>query len=62
MKDIVTRAEYNDLMTFENAEYERNFKAMPNAPSSTVESDIVEMDTAERSIEKPTDDIQVRVN
>lgn len=52
----MTRAEYNDLMIFENAEYERNFKSIPNTPTSTVESGIVVMDTTE----KPTDDIQVR--
>lgn len=58
----MTRTEYNDLMVFENAEYQRNFKSMRNTPSSTAESGIVEMDTAEKSIEKPTDDIQVRIN
>lgn len=52
----MTRAEYNDLMIFENAEYERNFKSIPNNPStSTDKLGIVEMDT----IEKPADDIQV---
>lgn len=56
VKDIVTRVEYNDLMIFENAEYERNFKSIPNTPT-TVESGIVLMDI----VEKPADDIQVKL-
>lgn len=53
-KDIVTRSEYNDLMVFENAEYERNFISTPITPTSTVED--IDVDP----VEKPTDDIQVK--
>lgn len=59
-KDIVTKAEYHDLMMFENGENERNFQSIPNTPSSSAESGIVLMDTP--SIERPTDDIQVKSN
>lgn len=54
-QDIITLVEYDDLMKFEDAEYQRTLLTTPT--SGTTESGIDLKDTPSKG--KPSDDIQV---
>lgn len=54
LKDIITLLEYDDLMKFEDAEYQRTLLTTPT--SATTESGI---ELKESAAGKPSDDVQV---
>lgn len=55
-QDIINLVEYDDLMKFEDAEYQRNITKTPSPSTSTKESGIEIRDSY---VCKASDDIQV---